>query len=306
MIETDAKAAKQQESMDEKFNKLACQINTQNENQTKHIATQISKVEVMVESMKTCHKADIENRLDTIEDRITITSPQNEEVDGKLDKIEKAITTLEASYKENSQAKEMNPWTNFLIPNANSEIAELQASRENPVKDMFKVALEETEKEKEERENRARNVVIFRAEELDTQVREDRVAKDKILIQELLREIGAEEVQVEDIRRLGKIEENRIRPLRIQLRNPEEKTLIMKRLNKLGDAPTHLKKLAVGHDLTPTQRVERTKLIKEAEAKTSRDSDKTMIHIVKSEPGPRWDPKIVRIKNRKETLLKRP
>ena len=166
--------------------------------------------------------------------------------------------------------------------------------RPTPMKEIIKEAMEEQNKEDEEREKRVNNIIVFKAKGPDSDNRDVRTAADQNFTEELLKEIGAEEVAIEGITRLGKREPSRTRPLRIRVRSVADKTLIMSRLKNLGDAPTHLKSVVVTHDLTPAQRNEKKLLQSEATEK----GNENFWFVVRSAPGPRWDPKIVKIKRR--------
>ena len=129
--------------------------------------------------------------------------------------------------------------------------------------------------------------------EPNSESREERYQLDRQLVGELFDEIEVS-AKVEKITRLGKREENKTRPLMISLDTIRDKALVMENLKKLGEAPEHLKKLVVMHDLTPQQRKERKAMIAEASQKT----EPNVRVVVRSAPGPRWDPKYVKLRPR--------
>ena len=229
----------------------------------------------------------------------------------KLTRIEEFMTDLEIQLKfpENSTnwaLAETHSSEETTQKTLSSEIQEgRNAGRQNgpwasipkvPKTDLrvvFKEALEEKEREELERENRVRNFVVFQAKESESDKSEERIRHDEDLVKELLTEIQVE-VTVEKVIRLGRRESGKLRPLKVALKDSSDKTQVMDNLKKLRDAPDHLKKLMVSHDLTPAQRDDRNKLVKELKLK----EDENGRLVVRSAPGPRWDPKVVRLKNR--------
>jgi hypothetical protein len=169
---------------------------------------------------------------------------------------------------------------------------------------IFKEALKEQERmneekarEQEERKRREKNVIIYGAEEPKTSNKEKKQESDKKLVLDLLEEVGIDSELAADITRLGnpgENKDNRILPLRFTVDCTETKEKLMGSLKRLKDAPAQLSNLCICHDLTPQQREERRKLVEQAK----KDSTDETIHLVRSAPGPRWDPKVVKLRRR--------
>ena len=113
----------------------------------------------------------------------------------------------------------------------------------------------------------------------------------------MLEEIGVTGVNPGNIVRLGKKEEGKNRPLRFTVGNPTQKTTVMDNLTQLKDATEPFNTIVVSHDLTPMQRAERQSLYEKASA----NAQSGYRIVVTSEPGPRWDPKVVKLKVKKQT-----
>lgn len=171
------------------------------------------------------------------------------------------------------------------------------------VKVIIKEAMEEKEKEKEiesqEKDERAPNIIIFRAKESEEKDREKRSAADEKLVNGFIKEvIGEDEVEVESFTRLGRKEEGKSRPLRIRLKSLDDKRRLLDNLVNLRDAPEPYRTMSVRHDLTPHQRDDYKKMVDEAKEKTADLDPDTYVFKVRSTPGPHWDAKIVRLKAR--------
>jgi hypothetical protein len=116
---------------------------------------------------------------------------------------------------------------------------------------------------------------------------------DKEFVKNFFQAIDSEDVTVEDVCRLGKAEAEKTRPIRIQLKDSTDKATVMGNLNKLKNAPEVLKEICVAHDLTPEQRAEKNAMIAEARNKIAEEGFR---FVLRNGGGPRWDPKIVKIK----------
>ena len=84
------------------------------------------------------------------------------------------------------------------------------------------------------------------------------------------------------------------RPLRFTVNSETEKAVVMNNLKYLKEAPDAVKNLIVSHDLTPTQRQQRKDMLEKANV----DIEEGYIAAVRSVPGPRWDPKVVKLRRR--------
>lgn len=194
-------------------------------------------------------------------------------------------------------------WSDVVIPEDspsvhNSEANAAPQSGEEKVKALFKEAINETVTEKEaemkEREKRANNVIIFKAKEPESKTRQERVDEDEKLVQGLVEDIGAENVTIDNIVRLGRKDKDKCRPVRFRLQDENEKSELMSKLHYLKEADEPYASLVVSHDLTPKQREEKQNLYDKAAG----DVPDGYRIVVKSAPGPRWDPKVVKLKIR--------
>lgn len=161
-------------------------------------------------------------------------------------------------------------------------------------KDTFMEAMKEKEKESQEREDRARNVIIFRAKESTETNSKKRIEHDEKYLAELMNEIELSDIEVSKVTRLGKKADDKKRPLKFTVKDLEQKAEIMNNLYKLGECNNDYKDISVQHDLTKDQREELGKMVESAKEQTN-ESD-NFLFKVRSIKGPLWEPRIVRFK----------
>ena len=146
--------------------------------------------------------------------------------------------------------------------------------------------------EVKDRENRSENVIIHGIEESVATENAASTREDLEVINAILADIGIGEQLGEQtrIRRLGKREENKKRPLLIKLKDKATKQEIMENAKKLKDSESY-KQVGISHDLTKIQRNELKNLREEARLKST--PEKTYIVV-----GPPENRKIVEKKDR--------
>ena len=159
----------------------------------------------------------------------------------------------------------------------------------------MKEAMHEYNKETQEKEERAKNVVIFRAKESQAD-RRTRETEDCEFVRNFLAEIECSDVTAKKITRLGRRETNKDRPLRFSVENTEQKSRIMENLNKLRESDPPLNSISVCHDLMPKQRDAQKELL--TQAKELSDNSEDFLFKVICSKGPYWEGKIQKRKRR--------
>jgi hypothetical protein len=162
-------------------------------------------------------------------------------------------------------------------------------------KDTFREIMKEQERETAECEDRARNILIFGAVESKRIRKEDCEVEDKRFISGFLEKIGMGEISFDQAVRLGVKSNDKCRPLRFRVEDLRSKTSIMDNLFQLRNAEQPYADISVRHDLTPNQREELKKLIKEAKDESAKSED--FLFLVRSR-GQNWDPRIIKVKRR--------
>jgi hypothetical protein len=265
-----------------------------------------------VENQGTAHKeimdkmAAMENGLCKIEKMEGKFDTLSKAMDLRMKQMEDVLTDCELSVRTavtNPATTEEPTWASKLrtcieTTNAPSNLASSrQPEPAANIKTMLKETMDEKERESTDRLKRIPNVVIYRAPEEQGNDKGKQDRADKQLIAKLLNEIGCDEIDFSEATRLGKKENNdSIRPLRFTVQNEDAKSTIMSSLKNLKDASEELKQRTVTHDLTQAQREERKAMLAELETKEVEEGYR---FTVRSHPGPRWDPKITKIKIKK-------
>jgi len=110
--------------------------------------------------------------------------------------------------------------------------------------------------EQKEIEFRQNNMIIYRADEIDSESAEDRKAGDALFVHELSNDVFKVSVDTGDIEktfRLGQRKEGKVRPLLVRFSNVDKKTSLMAKVKELRTAPDRYK-ISLAHNLTPRQR----------------------------------------------------
>ena len=139
----------------------------------------------------------------------------------------------------------------------------------------FRKIIEDTKNEElvlqKERETRAPNIIINGLpEEADTPVKQK--AEDIKSIREFLDAIEVASMP-EFVTRLGRRNDNNYRPIKIKMKNQNDKDPVMSNLNKLKQASEILRKVSVTDDYTVKEREEIKKQVEEAKSKTELEGD---------------------------------
>ena len=151
--------------------------------------------------------------------------------------------------------------------------------------------------ELQEQQKRKNNIILYNIEERHAADEDARVKYDVDSVLELvnyLKDDDDEEFIDEhfnDIKRLGAYDQERSRPLLVEFVSGEEKKNVFNKLNKLKDAPQHLKAVSVCHDMTRSQR-EADKVLVEQAKNLERQCTENYIFRVRGPPWKRYIKKI--------------
>ena len=141
-----------------------------------------------------------------------------------------------------------------------------------------------------DRENRRRNIILYKARESNASSYETRVKDDMEFACKFVEYIVNDDVsagEIVKVMRLGKRNEtgDGERPLLVQFENGMMKNLVMQNLKYLKNAPDSMKRLVVSHDLTIVEREECKKLVSEAKEKEAADQSGEYYYRVRGSPG---------------------
>ena len=195
----------------------------------------------------------------------------------ELEKLQKRVEELEDKYKKvpgNSQ--EGKTWAEIM-----------DISEKRTVEEVIEKSLKNRESEEKDRQNRRKNIIIIGLPESKKTASENRkedTRKFMGVCKNILK-VNITEDSLEKIIRLGKITEDKDRPLLITLKEETKKREIFQNLNKLREVGSPLENVIIMHDLTPKQKGELKEKIEEAREKENKDeSGEYMYHV----RGPPW------------------
>jgi len=137
--------------------------------------------------------------------------------------------------------------------------------------EMIKLVVQEeiNKKSAEERdiENRKRNIILYRVPEKVTDNVAERKGSDATFVTDLLEAVwnmSITEQDIEKMYRLGRWEEDKVRPLLVTFKNAEVKEHIMANLRDLSQPVEKFRGIGVSHDLHPKEREELKKMVEVA------------------------------------------
>ncbi len=152
-------------------------------------------------------------------------------------------------------------------------------------------------REVKDQESRKCNIILHNVTEKQSDNEEERTKHDR----EQLKELGKvckESIKKEDLvqmKRLGKRNPNKPRPLLVEFKDEEKKHGLMSNLVNLSKASEGLRKISVRHDLTKEQRDEEKKLREEAKKMEAEDKSGEFDYRIR---GPPWERRIAKMKKR--------
>ncbi len=144
----------------------------------------------------------------------------------------------------------------------------------------MKVTITSVTNEMKEREDRRPNMIIYNAEEQETNIKEERNQNDKDMLKDVFKNTLKVKIKDTDITRLTRLGEKKFdkkRPILVVFDNPDTKDTIFKNLAKLRY--TDYKHLSFAHDMTELERNNYKKLLEEAKKKQAECSAKNRYQV---------------------------
>ncbi len=217
-------------------------------------------------------------RLDDLEKKAADKKEVQKELEKKADKedmqkLEQRVTTLEEkAEKENTQDSE-NPGPSTSSGGGNT--------------------MDQVIKEMKDQDDRKNNIIFFNIAESKSKDMNERTKHDKEEVKEITKICSATIKKDDMLRaiRLGKKpNEDKPRPLLIEVSSDDKKKALFKNLSKLQNAPEKYQAVSVQNDLTKKQREQEKNLREEAKKKEEEASGEAKFKV----RGPPWDRKIVK------------
>ena len=220
----------------------------------------------------------------------------------KLENQLKGLSENIATTADNNKTEIKQSFAQAVIGNKNKANPEAQSKVQETgiigvMNDIVTQQRKAQNQELSEKEEREKNIMIFRHKECEEEDIEVRKSKDKELLNKLLQHIGCSDIEVKGMFRVGKFDSdknkgNKPRPLKICLYNKNERDSLMRNLFKLKDSSdTELKTIQIGYDMSSDERNQYKIKVEEAKQKTT-DQD---FYVVR---GPPWALRVVKSNRR--------
>ena len=174
----------------------------------------------------------------------------------------------------------------------------VESNEKRTMEEVVEKSLKDRDSEEKERQNRRKNIIIFELPESKKSEPEDRKEEDVNKFVGLCKnkiKINMTNDHIERAIRLGKVTEDKDRPLLITLKDENKKREVFQNLNKLRYAGAPFNKVIITHDLTKKQKEELKDKIEEAQEKERQDESGEYMYRVR---GPPWSWYIKKIPKR--------
>ena len=161
----------------------------------------------------------------------------------ELEKLQRRVEELENRIKkvqDNSQGG--RSWADIT-----------DSAEKRTVQEVIKKSLKDRDNEEKERQKRQRNIIIFElpeSKETNTEDRKEEDIRKFIALCRNICKVNIIEESLEKAIRLGKVSDDKERPLLITLKEENKKREIFQNLNKICEAGDPFDKITVTHDLT--------------------------------------------------------
>ena len=225
------------------------------------------------------------------------------DIEGRLSSIEVKVDTL----KENIKTEKSQTMTDIKKTFAQVLVGEKNVDEglENRVQEigasgLFKNICVEQKQEALDKEERDKNIILFKCTEKAHDDKEEAKKEDEVKTQKFLAAIERSDIEIKSMFRLGNFsEENNkkgvFRPLKVMFYNKTDRDSVMRNLFKLKhNKDEDVDKIQVGYDMTKEERAKVKEKVAEAIAKGTDE-------VFYSVRGPPWALHLVQKKRRPGT-----
>lgn len=215
-----------------------------------------------------------------------------EQVDNKVShKVEECITQVQEGVSASVDSNMNDMWTEVIGRKRNKE--NKSTKDPNLITSAMKRAILEQKSDDINRDERMKNLIIYRLPESTKETAEERKADEAEKIAELLDSINVESTP-EKIFRIGRFDEKNKtnpRPIKVIMKSVEDQNKVMTNAKLLANADEDLKKLSIAYDMTEEERA----LVKDKvdQAKEKSKNSKNWVYKVR---GPYWNLREIRVK----------
>ena len=257
------------------------------ENVSKFIENSDSRITKLERELKTLNGRVVKagDEVNTLKKEIDQQFMSN---DKDIENVASRVHTVEQKIEEKVDD---TAWANVAAKHVNESLGVVAEE----VRDIGK-RIEETKKariEEEDKEARRNNIILYRVPESEAETAAERSEEDKKFCEKLMTglEIGAVPEDIKKVIRLGRRDQDRPRPILVELTNRHIKNLVMESLFKLRSMQAKFQGIGVAHDMTKKEREECKELVLEAKAKSTGE----WIYLVRGAPG---QMKIIQVRRR--------
>ena len=214
----------------------------------------------------------------------------------------------------NEVVKQVQHGSDMIKQNLTKSFAEIMKEQKAesqyiPIsKTVIKEAIYEEKKEQEKINERRRNVMVFNAKEAESDNSDEAKTEDLMLVQKVCNSVheGILEAnnEIVSIKRFGKKNSDKIRPMMITFKTEKAKRMLFGNLHKLQNY-NDLKSVSFNHDMTENEKKTTKTKLDEAKKKTEElknnltlsDDAKNWVYKIR---GPPWDQKMVKVRPRQQ------
>ncbi len=207
-----------------------------------------------------------------------------------MDKMESRIERIEADMSSKVSVDEVQALIQEQIATKDVESVSAEA-----IQRLVAAEVEKQSSDKEHRDNRLSNLILHNMPEDKQKDYKLRAKADTAEVIKLIQvHIGAECDSPEKVTRIGE-RGDKPRPVKVVLKTEEEKRRVLRRANKLRDAPKPYSTVSVSQDMTLAERDHNRQLLAESKALNEQEQSGDWLHLVRGVP---WDRQIVRVRRR--------
>ena len=195
------------------------------------------------------------------------------EIAQRFESLEKQVTQLTENL--NNSSAEMHKeftktFTQVLVGDKPTDQNVQTKGVTGMVKDILVEHSNEQCKEIREQDEREKNIIIYRKSEIAGTDKDTRINQDNEFVNNFLKAIDREDIEVKGVYRLGKFDEEKhnegkCRPIKVSFHSKQNRDSVMLNLFKLKDTTgPDLANLQVGYDLSPAERDAVAEKVREA------------------------------------------
>ena len=202
----------------------------------------------------------------------------------RQDMMENEISNLKKDFIKVSDIDRRVEATAEKVVMIEKQVKEMDGSIDKVIETRLKEAAEE----KEDKEKRCLNLVLFGIEESGKETPQERIQEDTMNVQDILNRLEISGCNFDNPVRLGarNVESGKIRPLRIKVKDKQAVDEILKKAKNLKG--TEFSKCFISRDYTAKERMERKAIVEELKQRRE-DGDESLFirngRIVKKKDG---------------------